>query len=117
MEMTCISCPMGCRMIVDLVDGKVTQVRGNACPRGEKYAKQEAENPERVVTAVIQVKGSDVPLSVKTDGTIPKERIFDVMVELNSLELTAPIKIGQVVLENVCWTGVNVIATKTIHEK
>lgn len=115
MELTCISCPMGCRMIVDVEGDKVVRVRGNACPRGEKYAQQEAVSPQRVVTAVVSIKGSELPLSVKTDGTIPKDRIFDVMVELNDLLLEAPIKIGDIVLENVCETGVNVIATKTVE--
>lgn len=114
MELTCISCPMGCRMIVDVQDGKVIRVRGNACPRGEKYAQQEAVSPQRVVTAVVSIKGSQLPLSVKTDGTIPKDKIFDVMVELNALQLQAPIKIGDVVVKDVCGTDVDVIATKSV---
>lgn len=114
MKMTCISCPIGCRMEVLVEDGKVTSVKGNACPRGLKYANQEAVSPQRIVTAVVQVSGSEMPLSVKTQDTIPKAKIFECMRAIHDLELTAPIKIGTVVIENVCDSGVNVIATKNI---
>ena len=45
---TCINCPVGCRMTVTIEDGKVTNVTGNVCPRGKKYAEQECIAPERI---------------------------------------------------------------------
>lgn len=111
---TCINCPVGCRMTVTIENGQVTSVVGNTCKRGEKYAHQECIAPERMVTAVIAVEGNAMPLSVKTRTPIPKKLIHACMAELSKVSLTAPVKAGDVVLANVCGTGVDVIATKTI---
>ena len=114
MEITCINCPVGCRLTVELENGQVTSVTGNTCPRGVTYAKQECVDPLRMVTAVVPVAGSAAPLSVKTKSPIPKKLIAACMKELAAVELTAPIALGTVVVENVCGTGVNVIATKSV---
>ena len=109
---TCISCPVGCRMTVTIEDGKFVSVTGNTCKRGEIYAKQECIAPERMVTAVVPVEGSFMPLSVKTKTPIPKAKINECMKALSEIKLTAPIKAGTVVLADVCGTGVDIIATK-----
>lgn len=114
MELTCINCPVGCRLQVTIKNGEVVRVTGNQCKRGEAYARQECIAPQRMITAVIPVAGSKVPLSVKTRIPIPKDRIFDCMQALSRVVLTAPVAAGSVVLENVCGTGVDVIATKNI---
>ena len=112
---TCISCPVGCRMTVSLSeDGAFQSVSGNTCPRGEKYARQECTAPERVITAVIPAEGSPVPLSVKTCRPIPKAMIFDIMAELRKTRVAAPVSIGQVVLPNVLNTGVDIVATRNL---
>jgi len=114
MEITCINCPVGCRLSVELENGQVVSVTGNTCPRGVTYAKQECVDPLRMVTAVIPVAGSDMPLSVKTRTPIPKKLISACMQELAAVELTAPVAAGSVVLANVCGTGIDVIATKAV---
>ena len=114
MEITCINCPVGCRLAVELENGQVVSVTGNTCPRGVTYAKQECVDPLRMVTAVVPVKGSTAPLSVKTKSPIPKKLISACMKELANAELTAPIAAGSVVVANVCGTGVDVIATKSV---
>ena len=111
---TCISCPVGCRMTVQVEGGAVTSVTGNTCKRGETYARQECVAPERVVTAVIPVEGSPMPLSVKTRTPIPKAKIQACMAALAQVRLTAPVAMGDVVLPDVCGTGVDVIATKSV---
>lgn len=111
---TCINCPMGCRMTVTLADGKVVSVAGNTCKRGENYARQESVAPLRMVTAVVPVRGSVMPLSVKTRTPIPKKLIRACMQALAGLDVTAPVKAGDVVLPDVCHTGVDVIATKSL---
>ena len=72
MEIVCINCPVGCRLKVKVENGAVTQVQGNACKRGETYARQECVAPMRMITAVIPVAGSKMPLSVKTRNPIYK---------------------------------------------
>ena len=113
MEVTCINCPVGCRMTVTLEGGCVTKVEGNACRRGEAYAHQECVAPLRMVTAVVPIEGSAAPLPVKTRTPIPRERIDDCMRALSLLPLSAPIQAGTVVLSDVCGTGVDVVATST----
>ena len=114
MEITCINCPVGCRLDVTLENGQVISVTGNTCKRGETYARQECVDPQRMVTAVIPVAGSAVPLSVKTRTPIPKKRIADCMRALSEVRITAPVAAGSVVLADVCGTGVDVIATKSV---
>jgi len=114
-QITCINCPVGCRMTVVVEDGKVVSVTGNTCKRGVAYAEQECVAPQRMVTAVVTVAGRKTPVSVKTRTPIPKVKIFDCMKELANTEIQAPVHMGDVVCPNVCGTGVDVIATKTVE--
>ena len=112
---TCINCPVGCRMTVCLAeDGKFLSVTGNTCPRGAAYAEQECTKPMRVITAVIPVSGSDLPLSVKTAGPVPKDMIRQIMRELGKIPLSAPVASGEVVLPDVLGTGVDIVATRSV---
>ena len=113
-QITCINCPVGCRMTVQVEDGEVKSVAGNGCLRGKNYAMQECVAPMRMVTAVVTVENSEMPVSVKTRTPIPKSLIFDCMKELASLHVQAPVHMGDVVCANVCGTGVDVIATKSV---
>ena len=111
---TCINCPMGCRMTVTLEDGNVTKVTGNTCKRGDTYARQECTMPVRMVTAVVPVQGSKMPCSVKTREPIPKALIAQCMEALSKTELHVPVQAGQTVVANVCGTGIDVIATRSV---
>ena len=104
---------MGCHMEVSLSDGKVTGVTGNTCKRGANYAVDEVTNPRRTLTSTVKTdKG--IMLSVKTADAISREKITDAMKELSSVTVKTPVKIGDVILENICGTSVNVIATKNL---
>ena len=112
---TCINCPVGCRMTVSLSDtGEFLSVTGNTCPRGAKYAQQECTLPERMITAVIPVAGSETPLSVKTSSPVPKKLISSVIDELARVQVSLPVTIGQIVLPDVLNTGVDIIATRSL---
>ena len=109
--LTCIVCPRGCQMRVLLSDeGKVESVEGNFCKRGVTYANDECTNPKRTVTSTVRCKSGEV-VSVKTDRTVPKGMMFEVMAEINMIVAEDNLKIGDVVIENVCNTGANVVAT------
>lgn len=114
--LTCIRCPKGCQVTVTLKGGQVTSVAGNGCPRGDAYARKEVTDPTRVVTTVVPVSGSDVArmVSVKTAGDVPKAKVLDVVRALSGVSMAAPVHIGDVVLADVCGTGVDVIATKDV---
>ena len=111
---TCINCPMGCRVTVRFEDGEIAAVEGQSCKRGETYARQECVEPRRMVTAVLPVAHGETPASVRTAAPVPKALIADVMRELSSLSLCAPVSLGEVVAANVCGTGVDVIATADV---
>ena len=112
---TCINCPVGCRMTVNVEDGKVVSVTGNSCKRGVTYAAQESVAPMRMVTAVVPVTGRKMPVSVKTRTPIPKGQITACMRSIMALRLVPPVRMGDVVAPDVCGTGVDVIATKTVE--
>ncbi|MBE5779671.1 MAG: DUF1667 domain-containing protein [Clostridiales bacterium] len=114
-QITCINCPVGCRLQVTVEDGVVTAVNGHGCKRGDTYARQECVAPARMVTAAIPVENRKIPVSVKTRTPIPKEKIFACMEKLSQLTVKAPVKMGQVLLTDVCGTGVDVIATKNVE--
>lgn len=114
-ELTCIGCPMGCQITVHLDDsGSFLSSEGFTCKIGERYAKEEVTAPTRMVTALMKVEGSDMPLSVKTDHPIAKELIFDCLAEIAKTTVHAPLRIGEIVLPNVCKTDVNIIAARNI---
>ncbi|SFQ24986.1 CxxC motif-containing protein [Lachnospiraceae bacterium XBB1006] len=115
--LTCIGCPLGCTITVTMHDGKIESISGNTCKRGEVYARTEVTAPVRTVTSTVKVAGGILPVvSVKTAGDIPKEGIFPCMEELRKITVTAPVNTGDVIVENVCDTGVSVIATKNVEE-
>lgn len=114
-EMVCIVCPVGCRMKVTK-NGDDIQVTGNTCKRGERYAISEFTNPQRTVTSSVYVTGGHMPLvSVRTEKTVPKAKIPEVMEALKKVSVAAPVKVGQVLLSDVAGTGVNIIATREIR--
>lgn len=111
-ELTCIVCPRGCRLKID-DDMNVT---GNTCPRGKEYAINELTHPVRIITSSVRViNRDDLLVSVKTSGAIPKEKIFDVMREINKIGVKAPCEIGQVVSHDILGLGVDIVVTKNIQ--
>lgn len=115
-NLTCIGCPLGCSLTVEMNNGEVVSVTGNTCPRGDAYARKEVTNPTRIVTSTVRVSnGAAVMVSCKTKEDIPKGKIFEVTKALTDVVVPAPVKIGDVVLSNVAGTGVDVIATKNVE--
>lgn len=112
-ELICIVCPKGCHLKVDEENGFT--VTGNSCPRGAEYGKVELTNPTRVVTSTVRCQGGVHPrCPVKTDRAVPKGKMFEVMQALEGVVLTAPVEVGQVVLENVCGTGASIVTTRSM---
>lgn len=118
-ELTCIGCPLGCALRVELNDaGEVVSVSGNTCKRDEEYGRREVTAPVRMVTSTVRVTGGKaavVPVRTATD--IPKGKIFDCMDEIRSAVVAAPVKIGDVVIENVAGTGVSIVASKAVERE
>lgn len=117
-EITCINCPMGCLLDVEVEDGKVISVTGNTCPRGTIYAEKEVTSPTRIVTGTIAVFGGvDPVVAAKTEHDIPKEKIADIAEAMRQVYATAPIHIGDVLVENIAESGSNLVATHDVAAK
>lgn len=109
-KLTCIGCPMGCQVEVELDESEVQTVTGNHCKRGDAYARKEVTNPTRIVTTTVRLAGGGV-VPVKTKEDIPKGKIMECVRQLKALEIRGPVEIGQVILKDAAGTGVPVIAT------
>lgn len=115
-NLTCINCPMGCQLTVEMEGNEVIRVNGNTCRRGSIYAHKEMTNPTRIVTSTVRVAhGSIAMVSVKTKEDIPKDKIFACIEALKHVKAEAPIRIGDVIVSNIADTGVDVVATKHVE--
>ncbi len=117
-EMTCIVCPIGCRLKIETDDNnKVISVEGNSCQRGYKYAVSETQNPVRTLTSTVRITGSDEAfLPIKTSSPMPKHELFSAMQKLSGLTVNAPVKIGDIIYTGVT-EGINIIACKSVESK
>lgn len=117
-KIICINCPMGCSITVTYEDAKDVSgftVTGNTCPRGEAYAISEVTDPKRTVTSTVLVKSEGaVKVPVKTKEPVPKNKIFDVMKEIHGVSIAAPVRIGDVIIEDCAGTGISIVATDNV---
>lgn len=114
-EFTCIVCPNGCRLEVELEADGTVRVSGNKCPRGEAFAKSEMTAPVRTISSTVRTVYEETPvLPVKVSSEIPKAMIFQVMEKINQVLVERPLKRGETVIENVCGLGVDVVAASSI---
>lgn len=112
-ELICIACPVGCHLKV--TEGETIIVEGAKCKRGEEYGVKELTNPTRIVTSTMKIKGAlGDRIPVRTSADIPKDLIFDCMKEINAVVLTAPIKMGDILIKNILNTGVDIIASRSM---
>jgi CxxC motif-containing protein len=116
-ELTCITCPMGCRLVAEIgTDGELA-VSGNRCPRGAAYAREELLAPKRTVTATCRAarSGSGVRrIPCRTALPFPKELVSELLGEIYALEVALPVERGSVLLGNALDSGIDVIATRTL---
>lgn len=111
-ELTCIICPKGCQIRVELDESKrVLSVSGHTCKRGEDYANTECTAPKRTITSTVAVEGGGV-VPVKTDSTVPKELMMECMRVINSITAPKDTKLGDLLIKDILGTGANVVATR-----
>ncbi|MFC1510005.1 DUF1667 domain-containing protein [Candidatus Omnitrophota bacterium] len=114
-KLICIECPKGCALSVDTENCKVTKVTGAECPKGEKYAVSEIENPQRILTTTLLTEGFSLKLlPVRTDQLIPKTRIKDALRAVRDFKVTKHVKAGDIVMADLLKLGVNLIATRDL---
>ena len=117
-ELTCIRCPMGCRVTAQVENGAVVSVTGNTCRRGREYAMTEAVAPVRTVTSTVRARGGVRPVvAVKTVPEVPKDRTFDVLAAIRGVTAVAPVRIGDVLLRGVAGTDSDLVVTADLDKR
>ena len=112
-KLTCIECPKGCRLTIDIENSRMIRVSGNECPKGETYAISEIENPCRILTSTVLGQGMALKMiPVRTNKPIPKSRVFDAMTEIKKIRVNNPLNVGDVIVRNFLGLDVNLIATR-----
>jgi Uncharacterized protein with conserved CXXC pairs len=109
-ELICIVCPNSCKLIID-----GDAVTGYKCPRGKKFAEEEATCPKRTVCTTVATVFDDFPvLSVRTSEEIPKDKIFELMKLVNGFKLDRRVARGEILIKNLFNLGVNLISTSNM---
>lgn len=112
-KITCIECPKGCSLSVDIENCRVVKVSGNECPKGEKYARAEVENPVRILTSAVLAEGLPLKMvPVRTDKPIPKNKLMEAMGEVKKVRLKKAVKPGDIIIKNILNSGADLIATR-----
>lgn len=111
-EIICTVCPTGCTIHVEGENRKIKQIEDFSCPRGKVYAENEFISPVRILTSTAKVKDAKTPLvAVRSKTPVPKDKLFDCMEEIRKLNLDAPVNRGDVLIADVCRTGVDIVAS------
>ncbi len=117
-ELVCVACPLGCRLTVATAADGTVQVRGNRCPRGETWGREESLAPRRTVTAVVRTDSADFPCApVRTSVPLARERVRELLADLYRLRVSLPLPAGTVLFEDWRGTGVRVLCTRTLPPK
>lgn len=116
-HITCVLCPLGCRISISEENGEY-KIEGNRCPRGRQYAIDELVSPKRVLTTNVKVVDGELELvSVKTSGPINKAIIIDKMKEIKRIAVKAPVKVGDVIIEDLDGNGTALLATRNVRRR
>jgi CxxC motif-containing protein len=111
----CVSCPVGCALTVSVQGTKIISVDGNTCKLGLEYAENEVANPLRTFTSTVRVDGASLPVCpVRSRTPLPLAKVFDVTREVAKLHVAAPLKMGQVLINDVCGTGTDIVASRSL---
>ncbi len=113
----CIVCPTGCEIEVkEIPDGEIV-FEGYTCKRGLEYAKQEFSEPKRILTTTIRVDDALHPLiPVRTDKPLIKQKLNEALKIMARTIVNAPIKMGDILIENITNEEVNIIASRDLKK-
>lgn len=115
-EIICTVCPMGCHIFVEGEGEKIVSIDGYTCKRGEAYAAAEFAHPVRILTTTVKTDSKKTPIvPVRSDKPLPKEKIGDCMEIIRQCQARTPIRRYDVLIEDICGTGVNIVATGEIE--
>ncbi len=114
-DMICVTCPRGCALKVIHEGNNILEVNGATCKRGKDYALCELTDPRRMVASSVKVKnGIHSLVPVYTAQAFPKPLIRKLADHLRKIEIEAPVKINQIVVENILNTGIDILASRDL---
>ncbi len=116
-ELTCIICPKSCLLRVDKdkLTGKITAIHNANCHKGTAWVTQELLHPIRSVCSSVLVENGTEPLTgVRTNQPISRDDVFTVMEAIKSCRISAPVSIGETVIENPGGVLCRIIATRAV---
>lgn len=116
-DLVCIACPIGCRVTITKDDASPDGyiVEGNTCKKGRAYAIKEVTAPSRMLTSTVRIEGAKLcRLPVVSSDEVPKQLLFKAMEEMNGVLITSPVIIGDIVLENIAGSGVDLVASRSM---
>lgn len=114
-QLTCITCPAGCRLDVCYARQKIISISGNQCPRGLDFVQKEIFNPVRILTTSITIESKIAcRLPVRSKDPVRKDKLPQLIREVKKIKAEAPVKAGDCLAANLLGTGVQIIASQTI---
>ena len=122
-ELTCITCPIGCRLAIDRLSGGELAVTGNRCPRGAVYAREELLAPKRTVSATVRVQGAAQSVGgqpsvrripCKTSAPFPKEKVGELLEAIYAKDVPLPVSRGDILINDALGSGIDVVVTRTL---
>ena len=113
----CIVCPTGCSIKVIGKDDKKVSFEGYTCNRGLEYAEQEFREPKRILTTTMKVENGALSLIlVRTDKPLLKDKLNEALEIIAQSQIKAPIKMGDILIENILDMGINIIASRNLEK-
>ncbi len=107
----CRCCPFGCQIEVTSEAGTIYEINGNNCLKGDHYAEQESGMFSRILTFSIKVKkGKYAKVEAITSKALQLALRNRVISYLQGIELEAPLYKGDVLVENLLETDVDLLA-------
>jgi len=116
-EYTCTACPKGCKIEVEYEGKEIKDISGYSCMKGKEYVEDEFHDPRRILTTTVKIRNARYPrMPVRTETGVPKDELDCCLDKLTKVKLEAPVNIGDTVIEDVCSTGISVIASRSLEE-
>lgn len=115
-KITCTECPKGCLLCIDIEDGKVVSIKGNTCPKGDAFGREEIESPKRFIASTVFARGLELRMvPVRTDKPVPREKMSEVMAIIHLHTQRVPVKCGDVIVHDLLDLDIDLIATRDVN--
>lgn len=114
--LVCTICPIACKISVSEQCQENYEVTGNKCEKGKSFALQEIKNPLRIFTTTINIKGGNIKrLPVRSKEPVPKNIITELTKPIREVQINAPVKRGDIIIENILDSGVDIVASRSVN--